>query len=125
MAKLYTDFDLSFELNYNNDLKEITDEDAIRIVIRNSIMMNSYDIPFNSWYAANIKKYLFEQPNKISESEIKKSIMDVLLLDVRLQDPEVSISYSSDNKFCNIDVTVFVVMLNRTINETIKINRIR
>lgn len=125
MSKLYTDFDLSFELNQNNDLKEITDEDAIRIVIKNSILMNSYDIPFNSWYAANIKKYLFEHPNKISESEIKKSIIDVLNLDSRLQDPSVEISYSSDSKFCIIDVTVFVVMLNKDIKEKIKVDRVR
>lgn len=125
MSKLYTDFDLSFELNHNNDLKEITDEDVIRIVIRNSVLMNSYDIPFNSWYAADIKKYLFEHPNKISESEIKKSIMDVLNLDNRLRDPSVEISYSSDGSFCIIDITVFVIMLNADIKEKIKVDRVR
>ena len=38
MNKLYTDFDLSLELNENtNDLKDLTDEDIIRIAIKNSV----------------------------------------------------------------------------------------
>lgn len=126
MNKLYTDFDLSFELNENtNDLKDLTDEDIIRIAIKNSANMNEYDIPFNKLYAANLKYYLFEQPNKIIESEIKKSLMSVLNLDPRLKNPIVDISYSADYKYCYIDITVFVVMLNKNISEKIKFDRAR
>ena len=126
MNKLYTDFDLSFELNENtNDLKDLTDEDIIRTTIKNSVNMNEYDIPFNKWYAANLKYYLFEQPNKIIESEIKKTLTSVLNLDPRLKNPIIDISYSADYRYCYIDITVFVMMLNKDISEKIKFDRVR
>lgn len=123
--KLYTDIDLSFKLNPNGDINALTDEGCIRQAIRNSVTMNSFDIPFNEWYAANIKKYLFENPNKITESEIISSIKDVLVLDRRLQNPEVKITYSGDYQFCYIDIVVYVVILDKSINEVIELKRVR
>lgn len=125
MGKLYTDFDLSGELTENGDFALLSDESAIRQVIRNIINLNSYDIPFNNYFAANLRKYLFEFPNKIIEAEMKKSITDALLLDPRLKDPEINISYSPDKQYCYIDVTVYVVILNQNINEIITLERIR
>ena len=58
---MYTDFDLNFERTANGDISTLSDEGCIRQVIQNSIQMNSYDIPFNKWYAANIKNYLFDE----------------------------------------------------------------
>lgn len=122
---LYTDFDMSFNLSPTGDIGGLTDEGCIRQIIRNSVQMNSYDIPFNKWYAANIKNYLFENPNKISEAEIKNSIADVLLLDPRLKNPSVTIEYSSNMQFCYITVVVYVVMMEQNITEKIELERIR
>lgn len=122
---LYTDFDMSFELTANGDISTLSDEGCIRQIIKNSVQMNSYDIPFNKWYAANIKNYLFEHPNKITESEIKNSIRDVLLLDPRLQDPQIEVSYSNDYQYCYINITVYVVILNKEINQVIELERVR
>lgn len=125
MAQLYTDFDINFELNANGDIGSLSDEGAVRQVIKNSIQLNSFDIPFNNWYAANIKRYLFEHPNKITESEIKRSIEDVLKLDSRLKDPNVKITYSENGQFCYIDVSVYIVILDKTVNEQVKLDRAR
>lgn len=122
---LYTDFDLSFERTPNGDISQLSDEGCIRQIIKNSVQMNSYDIPFNKWYAANIKNYLFEHPNKIMEAEIKTSIRDVLLLDPRLKDPQIEITYSSDYQYCYINITVYVVILDKDVKETIELERVR
>lgn len=122
---IYTDFDMSFERTANGDINALSDEGCIRQVIKNSVQMNSYDIPFNKWHAANIKNYLFEHPNKISESEIKNSIRDVLLLDPRLQNPVINITYSSDYQYCYIDITVYVVLLDKEVNQIIELERVR
>lgn len=122
---LYTDFDIEFTLNQNGDIGTLSDEDCIRQVIRNSVNMEQWDIPFNKWYAANLKYYLFEHPNKITEAEMIESIRTVLLLDRRLRDPEVKITYSNDFQYCNIDIKVFVIILEKTVNETIKVERVR
>lgn len=122
---LYTDFDIDFTLNQNGDIGTLSDEDCIRQVIRNSVNMEQWDIPFNKWYAANLKYYLFEHPNKITEAEMIESIRTVLLLDRRLRDPEVKITYSNDYQYCNIDIKVFVIILEKTVDETIKVERVR
>ena len=122
---LYTDFDISLELNANGDINTLTDEDCIRQVIKNSVNMESWDIPFNKWYAANLKYYLFEHPNKITESEMIESIRNVLLLDRRLKNPEVKISYSNDYQYCTIDIKVFVIILDKNIEQQITVERVR
>lgn len=122
---LYTDFDITFELNANGDINTLTDEDCIRQVIKNSVNMESWDIPFNKWYAANLKYYLFEHPNKITESEMIESIRNVLLLDRRLKNPEVKISYSNDYQYCTIDIKVFVIILDKNIEQQITVERVR
>ena len=122
---LYTDFDISLELNANGDINTLTDEDCIRQVIKNSLNMESWDIPFNKWYAANLKYYLFEHPNKITESEMIESIRNVLLLDRRLKNPEVKISYSNDYQYCTIDIKVFVIILDKNVEQQITVERVR
>lgn len=122
---LYTDFDMSFELNATGDINSLNDEGCIRQAIRNSIQMESYDIPFNKWYATNISKYLFAHPDKIMEAEMKTSISTCLLLDPRLQDPTIKITYSPDFQFCYIDITVYVVIIGKEVNETITLERVR
>lgn len=127
MSKLYTDFDLSFKLNVNGDVSDLSDVDCIRASIINSINLESFDIPFNDWYAPNIKYQLFEQQNKIAVSDVKKRIIDVLNLDPRLRNPSVEISYGEVNNvtICIIDITVYVVMLNKEIKEQLKFERVR
>ena len=122
---MYTDFDLNFERTANGDISTLSDEGCIRQVIQNSIQMNSYDIPFNKWYAANIKNYLFEHPNKITEIEIKSSIREVLLMDPRLKDPQIEISYSNDYQYCYININVYVVILDKEVDHVIELERVR
>lgn len=122
---LYTDFDISFKLNDNGDISTLSDEDCIRQVIKNSVNMESWDIPFNKWYGANLKYYLFEHPNKITEAEMSESIRTVLLLDRRLKDPEIKISYSNDYQYCTIDIKVYVIILDKTIDQQITVERVR
>ena len=55
---IYTDFDMTFGKTANGDINALSDEGCIRQVIKNSVQMNSYDIPFSKWYAANIRNYL-------------------------------------------------------------------
>lgn len=127
MNKLYTDVDLSFKLNPNGDIYTLSDEDCIRQAIKNSVHMESFDVPFNEWYSANVKYFLFENGDKITESELKKRIRDVLLFDSRLQDPRITVSYDELNnaQFCIIDIVVYVEMMNRDINEQITFERKR
>lgn len=125
--KLYTDISLKFNLNENGDISSLTDEDCIRIAIINSVNLESFDIPFNNWYAPNIKYQLFEQHNKIIASDTKRHIIDVLKLDPRFSDPKVEIDYQEINGiyYCIMDVTVYVSMLSKEITEQIKFERVR
>lgn len=121
---LYTDFSLDFNPNHNGDISQLTDEGCVRQSIRNCVLLNSFDIPFNN-KSCDIKKYLFENNNKITESEIIKNITYNLKSDPRLKDPEISITYTSDGQFCNINVTVYVVSLNNKVTEIIKVEKVR
>lgn len=121
----YTDFDLSMKPNSNGDINQLSDDGCIIQVIKNSVSLNSFEIPFNKEYASNIRKYLFDNPNKIHEVEIKKSIISVLEMDARLSKPEVDITYSNSFQSCYIHVIVYVGSLSEKVSYTIQIDKAR
>lgn len=125
MGKTYTDFELSMIPNANGDIKQLSDEECIIQSIKNACNLNSFDIPFDDSYSANIRKFLFDNPDKIRETEIKKSIKKVLSLDTRLSDPTVNITYTTNFQVCYIDVSVYVVILGKTVTYQLTVEKAR
>jgi phage baseplate assembly protein W len=78
MAK-YSDIDLNFSRNpVTNDVSVIRDSDAIKAAVKNLILTDLGERPFNPTLGSSIRGLLFEPASPIIASEIEARIRMVL-----------------------------------------------
>lgn len=107
---LSRDIDLNFRLNpLTGDVSVKTNDDAVKQALKNLILLNIFEKPFNNDLGPNIRNYLFENyllnSNKFLEDKIKSIIQRyetrVTLKDVRVQVDE-------NNNSINVNIEYFI-----------------
>ncbi len=75
----YTDIDLSFSKNpVTNDISILTDEVSVKAAIRNLVLTDLGERPFNPDLGSSIRGVLFEPVSPITASDIEGRIITVL-----------------------------------------------
>lgn len=71
----YSDLDLTFNKHpIRKDLMTTTGEYAVVRALKNLLLTNYYEKPFNSNYGSNVRKLLFEQLTPLTASAISKEV---------------------------------------------------
>jgi phage baseplate assembly protein W len=117
-SDLFTDFDVHPELH---DIVRKRNEEAVKTSIRNLILTNKYERPFQPALGSNISKYLFEPISPQTQAGIQNEIRNVIenyeprakLIDV------VASPYVDDNAYV---VTIVFYLINK--NEAVTLNTI-
>ena len=77
--KGWADLDLSLKIHpIQKDIIPLKDDKAIRNAVKNLVLTNFYERPFQHTKGANLSGLLFEPADMITAYEIKESIRDVL-----------------------------------------------
>ena len=88
LKKIYSDLDLTFARNPGTgDVSISYDEQAVIRSVRNLLMTNFYERPFQPTLGSNLNAFLFEQISAITASSIETEIKNV----VNNFEPRVSI----------------------------------
>ena len=75
----YRDISLSFARNpQTNDIVNINDVNAVKRSLRNLILMEPFDSPFQPNISSGVKNQLFENYSPITSSIIARQIEDVI-----------------------------------------------
>lgn len=75
----YKDIDLNFTRNpITNDVSVLQDEDAVKAAVRNLILTDAGERPFNPTLGSSIRGLLFEPASPIIASEIEARVKTVL-----------------------------------------------
>ena len=86
----YSDFDLAFNVHpVKKDLTISKDVDAILKSLKNLILTNHYERPFQPYLGSNVNKMLFENEDVTINQIIKREIETVIIN----FEPRVSIDY--------------------------------
>lgn len=76
---VYTDLDLAFNIHpAKNDLVMSVNERAISRSVRNLVLTNHYERPFQSEIGSNVRKMLFEPITPLTENYVQREIYDVI-----------------------------------------------
>ena len=74
-SKSFKDFSLTFEKNaVTNDILALKNEAAIKEAVKNIVLYNFYEKPFNPFFGGNIIGLLFENSTPTMELEVKNRI---------------------------------------------------
>lgn len=73
--KQWTDLDLNLTLHpIRKDIVMLKDDQAIKYAVRNLLLTNFYERPFNHGVGANMRALLFEPADEITKTTLRKNI---------------------------------------------------
>ncbi len=102
--KPWKDLDLNFVPHpIRGDLVPLRDDNAIKQAVRNLLVSNFFDRPFQAELGANLKGLLFEPADYITRIDIKDGIHNVLTRhEPRIQLLNINVKELSDENAYNI-----------------------
>ena len=78
-VRQYRDLDLFFSKNQGNgDVNKITGVEAVKRSIRNLVLLNFYEKPFNPEIGSDVRYLLFENMSPLTSVVLARAIEDVL-----------------------------------------------
>ena len=126
-VRQYRDLDLFFSKNQGNgDVNKITGVEAVKRSIRNLVLLNFYEKPFNPQIGSDVRYLLFENMSPLTSVVLAEAIEDVIedfeprarLISVRAfpnldrNEYEVTIEFFVVNTPTElVDMTVFLEVL--------------
>ena len=110
-SKSFRDFSLTFEKNaVTNDVLSLKNEAAIKESVRNIILYNFYEKPFDPMFGGNVIGLLFENASPSIQTELQERIADT----INIHEPsvvhlETKVKWTEDRN--NLDVSIRYVIL--------------
>ena len=78
-TRQYTDLDLFFgRKTSDNDVRKVTDAQAVKRSIRNLVQLNTYEKPFHPEISGGVRELLFEPMSPIVAVVVARKIEDVI-----------------------------------------------
>ena len=78
-TRQYTDLDLFFgRKTSDNDVRKVTDAQAVKRSIRNLVQLNTYENPFHPEISGGVRELLFEPMSPLVAVVIARKIEDVI-----------------------------------------------
>ena len=76
--RLYSDLDLTFTAKTNGELYKKLDAAAVKQAVKNLILTNYYEKPFEPYFGTNIRELLFELADDLTSLDIRRSIKSAI-----------------------------------------------
>ena len=110
-SKSFRDFSLTFEKNaVTNDVLSLKNEAAIKESVRNIILYNFYEKPFDPMFGGNVIGLLFENASPSIQTELQERIADTINIhEPRVVHLETKVKWEEDRN--QLDVSIRYVIL--------------
>lgn len=123
-SKIFRDLDMSFTAKPNGEIYVKKDAAAVKQAVRNLILTNHFEKPFEPFYGADIRALLFELAYDDIDEEIEQNIIysiekyepraQILNIDVKSLPDQNSLSVTIEFKVVNSDeVITFSTVVSR------------
>lgn len=122
----YSDLDHSLTLNQFNDVYPLTDIDAVKNSVKNLILTNFYERPFQPKLGANLRGLLFEPADRITIAVLRNRIKRILqVYEPRVDSVAVQINDDSDRNRYTVTLGFRVISADERVDVTLYLQRIR
>ena len=107
----FRDFSLTFEKNaVTNDILALKNEAAIKESVKNIVLYNFYEKPFNPFFGGNIIGLLFENSTPSMELEIKNRIeQSIETQEPRVTAVTVDVDFEEDQNDLQVEITYLIL----------------
>ena len=123
----YSDLDFSFTKHpITKDIVLSYDEQAIIRSVRNLLLTNHYEVPFNSQIGSNVRRMLFEPISPLMASILRREIEDTIRnYESRVQLQSVDVVVRPDEDFYRVNVSFYMVNSTEPISINFILERLR
>ena len=125
--KGWSDLDLSLKLHpFRKDIMSLKDDAAIKNAVRNLLISNFYERPFQPTLGANLRGLLFEPADAITRIALKEGIRNVLVNhEPRIRVQNVQVVDLSERNAYRINVIFNIKEFDTTEEVEVLLQRIR
>lgn len=123
----YSDLDLDFFKHpTTKDVSMKIGTEAIKRSVRNLIMTNFYDRPFQSYIGSDVRALLFENADAFTAVRLQQAIESCLAnFEKRVKVQKVVVSEDIDNHGYNVRIEYIILNKEQPVVQTIFLERIR
>lgn len=127
IARQFKDLDLNFTVHpLRKDINKNLDQTAVINALKNLILTNHYEKPFNPDYGSNVRKLLFETVDIITASAIEREITEVIsIYEPRVNIIAISVIPDIDNNAFSVKLEFFIVNQTNPISVSFLLERTR
>jgi hypothetical protein len=126
-ARLYRDLDLSFKIHpIRKDINTHKNEYAIINSVKNLILTNHYERPFQPQIGSNVRRLLFEQVDSVTAAQIERDIAETIEnFEPRVRISKVTAVASPDENGYKILLEFYIINNSNPITINFFLERIR
>jgi phage baseplate assembly protein W len=127
-VQTYSDLDLRdpFISPYSKDVMPVTDIMAVKNSVRNLVLTNFYEAPFDPFRGSNVRSLLFENANTYTALAINKEITRVLVQhEPRINVTDVNVVDNSDVNAYQVTINFNIIALNTQAALNFYLDRLR
>jgi phage baseplate assembly protein W len=125
-ARTYKDIDCSFEKRPSGDVYKKTDAAAVKQSVRNLLLTNKGEKPFNPYYGSQLQRLLFSLDTEVDEDDVDQVVRNAINnYEPRARVLNVSANFSPDYNSANVTVLFQVVNTMEDVTVTVTIARVR
>ena len=111
VSKSFRDFSLTFEKNaVTNDILSLKNEAAIKESVKNIVLYNFYEKPFDPFFGGNIIGLLFENSTPTMVLEVKNRIeQSIEIHEPRVTAVSVTVQFEEDRNELNCGIQYLIL----------------
>jgi phage baseplate assembly protein W len=127
ISRTYSDLDLNFTKHpIRKDVTTLTAERAVIGSVKNLILTNHYERPFQPDLGSNLRRMLFENMDSIQAASIEREITEVIdNYEPRARVTRVSANPKYDDNGYEVEMTFFIQNLTAPVTINFFLERIR
>lgn len=127
ISREFTDLDLNFGIHpVRKDINKTKNEMAIINSIKNIVLTNHYEKPFNPDFGSNVRKLLFENLDIITASAIEREITQTITnFEPRVKVVGVTATPNLENNAFDVQMQFYILNQTSPISISFLLERIR
>ena len=122
----YLDIDLTFAKRPSGDIYKKKDAAAVKQSIKNLLLTDFYEKPFQPFFGANLRAMLFELADEDTEDEVEENIINAInKYEPRAEILTISVNVLPDQNNMRVSVYFNIISTQETVTFTTNLSRLR
>ena len=122
----YLDIDLTFNKRPSGDIYKKRDAAAVKQSIKNLLLTDFYEKPFQPFFGGNLRAMLFELADEDTEDEVEENIRNAInKYEPRAEILTITVNVLPDQNDIRVSVYFKIISTEETVTFTTNLSRLR